>query len=192
MVIDAVAVVRIQGDGAIIVTAPGAAVTVRIKAEVIHQLVAEAARVRAASGVGGGVRPVDEAGADQVVPHHVEFHQGMNLNEAVAIGISDPLGGQAQPGHRAEAAVFPLDGHEDGVGGAGHQVSQADAGPGAGRQRLAGGGYCPSVGAGCGKGFLDVSGSGQLYICRWGAIRQDQQVGGAGGDSWVIHACGTG
>ena len=85
-----VVVARVQGDAAVsLLAGPGAAIPVRVKGQVVHQLVAEAASEGAAAGVGGGAGTVLIAGAGQAVPHIIELLQGADIDEAVPVRIND-------------------------------------------------------------------------------------------------------
>ena len=83
-----VAVIGIQADGAVARPGPGAAVQVSVKAEIVHQLVPEAAGLGAAKDIRCCTRSVNAAGAGQVVPHVVQVRQAGDLDETIAVGIS--------------------------------------------------------------------------------------------------------
>ena len=114
----AVAVLGIQGDGAVTGPGPGAAAIVGVKAEIVHQLIAIAARLWAAGSVGQGIGTHLVAAAGQVMPDIVEFLQGGDLDEAIAVGISPPH-------HDGEVNRMAA----GGIGG-GHLVGQLAAGAG--------------------------------------------------------------
>ena len=81
---------------------PGAAVPVTVKVQIGGQLIAEAAGIGAAMGI--GTLAVNEAGAGQVVADIVQLRQGADLDEAIAIGIGNPQHGQGQLGWRGIGA----------------------------------------------------------------------------------------
>ena len=133
-----VAVIRIQGDGAVLAAAPGAAVTILVKVEIVHQLIAEAASLGAASVNRAGAGACLVAAARQVVAHIVQFRKAGDLDEAIAIGIGIDGDIDRHQGHIPQAAIRCLHSDEDLVGIVFHQVHQVQAGP-AGSQAGAGG-----------------------------------------------------
>ena len=154
--IGVVTVPAVQADGPVTGAGPGAAVTVRIEAEILYQLIPEAASLGAATLIRDGVGPVHAAGAGQVVAHVVQFFQAADLYETIAIGIGYGGSGKRHPGHPAQAAGQTLHNDEDIVGSAICQAGQVQAGP-ARHQALAGDGDDASL---PGYSIPDIGGPG--------------------------------
>ena len=80
-------IIQIQAMAAVAAPGPGAAVPVLVKVQVAGQLIAKAAGLRAAGGVGRDIAPSLVVAAGQVVPNVVQLGQAADLDEAIAVGI---------------------------------------------------------------------------------------------------------
>ena len=175
------AVTVIQGVAIGAVPAPGGAITIGVKVKVAHQFIAITARIRAAGGDTCCIGGVFVTGARQVMTHVVEHGQVVDLDQAIAIGIS---------------LIDHLQGGGDGLAGVG--IRCGDGGLYRNRLRCGAGSDQASsrVNTGTGTVLNDASGDRSPAIrggAKLGGVA-GQQVPGSGGKSQVgllrVETCG--